>query len=401
MRVGEVGAPRPATRRGALVVAIVSLVLLVLLCLGGIFGWWEMPLDSDTLLNLGTMILFLGLGQLILWKAGGNRIGWVFTAIGMMFLGAAIAGGLAERGMLAFEAIGGALWLGWIVLIGTLVLWFPTGYVPSRRWLWLQWLGFGLLAVTVLGYTFTEQLCVGGFEEATGCAAWAPNPIGLPGMPNPEYGQLGDVIFSFYPVFMGGAVLSLFLRYRKAGTIERLQLKWFLFACASFVLALGTELVLGLFGVAEPPLVVDVWISLSIIAIPIAATLAVLRYRLYEIDRIISRTVTYAIVIALLGAVYGLGVTGLTTLLDTDSPLAVAGSTLAAAALFNPLRRRVQRGVDHRFNRTRYDAEQVMAGFTGSLRDEVDPESVVDGWVSVVNETMHPSATGVWVRSES
>jgi hypothetical protein len=200
---------------------------------------------------------------------------------------------------------------------------------------------------------------------------------------------------------MGGAVLSLFLRYRKAGTIERLQLKWFLFACASFVLALGTELVLGLFGVAEPPLVVDVWISLSIIAIPIAATLAVLRYRLYEIDRIISRTVTYAIVIALLGAVYGLGVTGLTTLLDTDSPLAVAGSTLAAAALFNPLRRRVQRGVDHRFNRTRYDAEQVMAGFTGSLRDEVDPESVVDGWVSVVNETMHPSATGVWVRSES
>jgi hypothetical protein len=383
------------------VAGIVSSVLLVIMVVGGMAGWWEATFDSEMLLNIGTMVMFLVLGQLILWKAEGNRIGWVFTAIGMMFLGSAIAGGLAERGMLAFEAIGGALWLGWIVLIGTLVLWFPTGHVPNRRWLWLQWLGFGLLAVTVLGYTFTDQLCVGGFEEATGCAAWVPNPIGVPGMPNPEYGWFGDAIFAFYPVFMGGAVLSLFLRYRKAGTIERLQLKWFLFACASFVVALGTELVLGLFGFDEPPLVVYLWISVSITAIPVAATLAILRYRLFEIDRIISRTVAYAIVIALLGAVYGLGVTGLTTLLDTDSPLAVAGSTLAAAALFNPLRRRIQSAVDHSFNRTRYDAEIVMSGFTGSLRDEVDPESVVSGWVSVVNETMHPSATGVWVRSES
>jgi hypothetical protein len=91
-------------------------------------------------------------------------------------------------------------------------------------------------------------------------------------------------------------------------------------------------------------------------------------------------------------------VTGLTTLLDTDSPLVVAGSTLAVAALFNPLRRRVQRWVDHRFNRTKYDSELVVARFTGSLRDEVDPDRVTDGWVSVVNETMHPASAGVWVR---
>ena len=206
-------------------------------------GWWEATWDSDTLLNLGTMLLFLVLGDLILWKAAGNRIGWIFSAIGLMFLGAAIAGGLAAQGSLVFEAIGGALWLGWIVLIGTLVLWFPTGQVPSRRWLWLQWVGFGVLAVTFFTYIFTEQLCI-DTSDSGGCAVWAANPIGIPGVPNPEFGWLGGPLFALYPVFMGGAVLSLFMRYRKAGTIERLQLKWFLFACASFVAALGAEIVL-------------------------------------------------------------------------------------------------------------------------------------------------------------
>ena len=208
-------------------------------------------------------------------------------------------------------------------------------------------------------------------------------------------------IFAFYPIFMGGAVLSLFMRYRKAGTIERLQLKWFLFACASFVAALGTEIILEAVGVGQPPFLVDAWISLSIFAIPIAATLAILRYRLYDIDRIISRTVSYAIVIATLAAVYALGLAGLTSLLDTESSLAVAAATLAVAALFNPLRKRVQGFVDHRFNRTRYDAERVMTQFTGSLRDEVDPNTVLSGWVGVVSETMRPVASGVWLRSES
>jgi len=398
MRDGEAFTTQGHT--AALVLAILSLALLATFLAGGLAGWWETTWDSDTFLNLGTMLLFLVLGQLILWKASGNRIGWVFSAIGLMFLGAAIAGGLAELGSLAFSAIGGALWLGWIVLIGTLVLWFPTGEVPSRRWLWLQWVGFGLLAVTLFTYIFTEQVCIEG-SDSGGCAVWALNPIGIPGMPNPEFGWLAGPIFSFYPIFMGGAVLSLFMRYRKAGTIERLQLKWFLLACASFVAALGTEIVLEALGVGQPPFLIDAWISLSILAIPISATLAILRYRLYDIDRIISRTVSYAIVIAVLATVYALGLTALTSLLDADSPLAVAAATLAAAALFNPLRKRVQAFVDHRFNRTRYDAERVMAGFTGSLRDEVDPATVVGGWVDVVSETMRPVSAGVWLRDEA
>jgi hypothetical protein len=129
-----------------------------------------------------------------------------------------------------------------------------------------------------------------------------------------------------------------------------------------------------------------------------AIGIAITRHGLFEIDRIISRTVTYAIVITLLGLVYVGGLAGLTTMLDTDSPLAVAASTLAAAALFTPLRRRVQTAVDHRFNRSRYDAERVIDRFSEGLRDEVDPERVVEGWVSVVNETMKPVTSGLWVR---
>jgi hypothetical protein len=363
---------------------------------GGAVGWWEASFDRDTLLYFASIILFLGLGNLILWRAGGNRIGWVFTAIGVMIACSGIAAALADRGLVAFHAIGGAFWLSWIAAIGMLVLWYPTGRVPSRRWLWLQWLGFVSIIVTFVTYTFTEQVCISG-PSAEDCI-WAANPIGIQGMPDPEYGSLSEPLFVLYLAFVGGAVLSLFIRYREAGVIEKLQLKWFLLAGASFAAALVTEAVLGAFGIDETPLPLDVWFTVSIVAIPITATLAILRYRLFEIDRIISRTVSYAIVIVLLAVVYAVGLTALTSLLETNSPLAVAGSTLAAAALFNPLRRRVQRGVDHRFNRTRYDADRVMSGFTGTLRDEVDPDSVVAGWVSVVNETMHPASAGVWVR---
>ena len=134
-------------------------------------------------------------------------------------------------------------------------------------------------------------------------------------------------------------------------------------------------------------------------AIPISIGVAVVRYRLYEIDRLVSRTVSYAIVIALLAAVFAGLVTLVGSFLDTASDLAVAASTLAVAALFNPLRRRVQRGVDHRFNRSRYDSERVMSGFTSSLRDEVDPDEVLGGWLSVVINTMQPASVGAWVRT--
>jgi hypothetical protein len=187
------------------------------------------------------------------------------------------------------------------------------------------------------------------------------------------------------------ATLSVIARFRNAGFVERQQIKWLLAATCVFAVAY----IVGAISDDE-----WVWwvVSLAMAAIPLAILLAVLRYRLYEIDRLISRTVAYVIVIALLGAVYLGGFAAMTSFLPAESPLAVAGSTLAVAALFNPVRRRVQEWVDRRFNRSRYDARQVMDRFAGSLQGQVESEGLVDGWVSVVSETMEPASVAVWVR---
>ena len=187
------------------------------------------------------------------------------------------------------------------------------------------------------------------------------------------------------------ATLSVAARFRNAGFVERQQIKWLLAATCVFAVAY----IVGATSDDE-----GAWwvVSLAMAAIPLAILLAVLRYRLYEIDRLISRTVAYVIVIALLGAVYVGGFAAMTSFLPAESPLAVAGSTLAVAALFNPVRKRVQDWVDRRFNRSRYDARQVIDRFAGSLQGGVDSEGLVNGWVSVVSETMEPVSVAVWVR---
>lgn len=145
---------------------------------------------------------------------------------------------------------------------------------------------------------------------------------------------------------------------------------------------------------------INVWVTVGSVGFLSGVGIAVFKYRLYEIDRILSRTVTYALVIGLLGSVFSVVVVWVPSLLDLgDSPLLVAAATLGVAALFNPLRRRVQGLVDRRFNRSRYDTERVMHEFAGTLRDRVDPQVVVDGWVGVVSETMQPDSVGVWLRT--
>jgi hypothetical protein len=169
-----------------------------------------------------------------------------------------------------------------------------------------------------------------------------------------------------------------------------------MYAVSLFGIAYGGTAVTG--GAATGS-VWDALFGLALAAIPISVAIAVLRYRLYDLDRIVSRTVTYAVVAALLVAAYGLIVLGLGSFLGRDNPLAVAGATLAAAALFNPVRTRVRAWVERRFNRSRYDAEQVIEGFVSSMSGRVDPEGVIEGWVGVVSETMQPVSAGAWVRS--
>ena len=168
------------------------------------------------------------------------------------------------------------------------------------------------------------------------------------------------------------------------------------------VLVLGVVsliLVSVAFGDTAPAQTLTTLITMIItIGVPVSIAVAITRFRLYEIDRLVSRTVSYLLVVGLLAALFIGVVTAAGSLLETDSDLVIAASTLAVAALFNPLRKRVQSRVDRRFNRSRYDAQKVMDGFSDSLRDQVDPVRVIEGWVGVVAQTMQPAVAGVWVR---
>lgn len=188
--------------------------------------------------------------------------------------------------------------------------------------------------------------------------------------------------------------ISVVARYRAAGFVERQQIKWLLAATGFFALAYMAG------AVTEDNEALWWVVAVAVTTIPLAILFAVLRYRLYEIDRILSRTVAYGLVIGLLAAVFFGVVTAASSLLPTESDLAIAASTLAVAGLFNPVRKRVQKWVDRRFNRSRYDAQRVIDRFAGSLRNQVDPDYVIEGWMGVVSETMQPISAGIWVRND-
>lgn len=187
------------------------------------------------------------------------------------------------------------------------------------------------------------------------------------------------------------AGISLYLRFRRGTRLERQQIKWLLASVVAIPVAwwLGDLLLPGLSDTG-------LTLGLPVIALPLAVGVAVLRYRLYDLGRIVSRSVTYAAVIALLGG--AVAVVAAVAGAQFEEPWVVAATTLGIAALFNPLRRRVHRWVDRRFNRSRYNAEGIMDEFTGSLRDQVDTEQLIEGLVRVVDDTMLPATVGVWVR---
>ena len=338
--------------------------------------------------------VFTLVGVLILYRTEGNRIGWVMAAIGLSLFVSGVAA-LADEESAIGLAVGGAVWLSWFVLLGLLVYWFPTGRPVTPRWRFLGWLAVPMGLITA-SYVVAETLCV---EPGPGgdCEVWVDNPIGIAGVPNPEYGDLSTAGYMVLIVFIVLSATSLVVRFIRARGVERLQLKWFAFAVVGLVLAtLAQEILADLTPI--PSLAWDVLWGMAVLALPVAIGLSVLRYRLYEIDRIVSRTVTYLLVVGLLAAVFFGTVTLITSFLPSDSDLAVAASTLAVAALFNPVRRRVQIWIDRRFNRARYDAQRVMDSFAESLRDRVDPVDVSDGWREVVAKTMQPATLAVWVR---
>jgi hypothetical protein len=283
----------------------------------------------------------------------------------------------------------------------TLAMIFPTGRLPAGRWWHRAMLGSLLLGagVVVLG-TIMPKI---PFSPDGGVTNFLiDNRFGLIPAMDLESPVPGEVVFTLIPigVFAVG-VLSAVARYRRSSGVERLQLRW-LMASLAFAFA---ALVLGLVGFAtvRDQLGVLIWLPALIAypTVPVAVGVAVMRYRLFEIDRIISRGLSWAMLSGLLVAVYAGAVILLQSLLGSvtqGETVAVAGSTLLAAALFQPLRRRVQTVVDHRFNRARYDAERTATEFAERLRDEVDVDRLRTALAATAGGAVHPAGVGVWLR---
>jgi hypothetical protein len=225
---------------------------------------------------------------------------------------------------------------------------------------------------------------------------YLPNPVGLAGAPDPEDGALGAVLLGVRAACMVASVVSVVLRFRRSSGVERQQLKWFTYAAALMLVANVVTFTVLPEGVAS-----DVLFGLSIALVPIAAGVAILRHRLYDIDRLINRTLVYAALTAVLGTVYAgaVLVLGLVGGVGGELPSwAVAGATLAVATLFQPARRRIQAVVDRRFNRRRYDAARTVEAFSARLRDEVDLGTLSAELLAGVEQTMEPTTLSLWLR---
>ena len=220
-------------------------------------------------------------------------------------------------------------------------------------------------------------------------------PLGLP-LPVDVFDTVSLIGLAVMLTAVGGAVVGAVMRFRRSTGIERQQMK--VFAGALSISIVGMTLNLILYELGNEPAanaLFAIWVLILVASIAIA----VLRYRLYDFDRVVSRTVSYALLVLILGAVYVAGAVWLPTrLVGEQSPLFVAGSTLVVAALFTPVRRRVMTWVDRRFYRSRYQLEQVMDDFSSHLQDQVDPDRMASDWVNLVTETLRPTMAGVWIR---
>jgi hypothetical protein len=368
---------------------------------------------------IGGLVIFLPflafplVGALIASKRPQNPIGWICLTAGFLWMLIVLSDsygtyGLAKPGSIPYpvasEALGLWLWVPPVGLLGTyLILLFPNGRLPSRRWRPLAWLSGAVIVLGSVGIA----LAPGSVEDLGGVR----NPFGLEGAPWVAYAA---VVVPLLPVCILASAVSLVLRYRRSGGEERQQVKWIAFA-ASFVglVALITVVSTQMFAPEslETAGTQPLWLELlqdaellSLAGVPVAVGFAILRHRLYDIDVVINRTLVYGSLTAMLVAVYYGSVVILQyifrALSGGESQFAIVASTLAIAALFNPLRRRVQGFVDRRFYRRKYDAAKTLADFGVRLREEPDLETLGSDVVRVVRETMQPAHVSLWLRPD-
>jgi hypothetical protein len=343
-------------------------------------------------------VLFTVCGALILSRQHQNRIGWILMVVAL----GVILDGVAARFVQAAPASPTVLDyvmvfvanLTWVIIFFPLFLLlylFPDGRFLTRKWSWAGW-----LAGTMIGVLLVFGALGPTISDPNG--TWSlPNPIAVFSVDLFE-AFLGGPWFVGLMVLSLGGLVAMVVRFRRSSPIVRTQIKWVLYAAVVLALVYAFSLVVNEMGDLFGGVAGGILFVLSIALIPISITAAILRYKLFEIDRIISRTLSYAVVVAFLAAIYLGGVAAVTSLLPTQNSVAVAASTLLVAAVFNPLRKRVQRVVDHRFNRSAYQAEIVSAEFAARLRESLTIEELTELWNQTVTEFLQPAASGLWLN---
>ena len=353
---------------------------------------------------------FATVGALVASRRPENRVGWLLLATSLAFglqtLGEVYSSVPSAPAYVAVSWVAAWAWYVWMLLAAVfLPLVFPNGRLLSRRWRPAMWLGCAALAASIVGEAFRPGDL--DLEHAQGVRP-VQNPLGVSGW-------LADLVAIAGPLgsalSAGAFVLaaaSLVVRFRRARESERQQLKWFAFFGLLTLGGLALAIVAVLFpGDLSDPIGAVGWFTFlfgSLIGVPVATGIAILRHRLYDIDLVIKRTLVYGVLTALLVATY-LSLVLLFRIvlspLTGDSDLAVAGSTLAVAALFRPLRSRTQSVVDRRFYRSRYDAARTLEAFSGRLRDELDLETLASDVRSVARDTLQPAHVSLWLRNPS
>lgn len=345
-------------------------------------------------------------GTVLVARRPANRIGWLLLSVGLITAARALAGEYALNALTGPGRPAPAVWAEWFIswslvlvfpagVLAFLLLLFPGGRPLSARWAVVGWLAAGYTAIfLVLSWLDPGPLSVRGLPAVA-------SPTGVRGWLHVGRGDVADNVawLAGFLILLLAAV-SLLVRYRRSAGDERLQLKWFAFAVIVSVAMLA-----ALVPVADGRTPGHAAFALAVVAgiglaLPVGIGVAVLKYRLYAIDRIISRTVSYVLVTGLVAGVY-LGCVGLLTeVLPVRGSVDVAVAVLAAAALFNPLRRRVQTAVDRRFDRARYDAERVVAQFSERLRDQVDLDVLGAELTAVVDQVLAPGHVGLWLSGQ-
>jgi hypothetical protein len=358
----------------------------------------------DAVFALATILTFSVVGAIIASRQPRNAIGWIFCGIGLVvslnslsgsYAVYSLAGGYGP-GSLAETAAWYASWSWtlWLYVPTTfLLLLFPDGRPSSPRWRPVGWCA----ALGVISFVGGSALSPGPLEEFPRIT----NPYGVDSLILGTVTIAGAILAS---ASMVASAVSLMVRMRQAGRVERQQIKW---------LAYGGALVVGAVFVSS--VIATIWsedlgislIIISLLGVPIFTGVAILRYRLYDIDIIINRTLVYGSLTLMLALVYFGGVTATQALLRTLTgqeklpQLVIVASTLLIAALFNPLRRRIQSFIDRRFYRNKYDARKTLEAFSLKLRDETDIEALNNDLVGVVRETMQPAHVSLWLRPET